>query len=300
MLDIDICSWEALPPPVQTRWLDTVANVKFPPLLTEAVAAGLSLDYFDPRQLADMAGRDPVLGAKLLAVANSARFGLTNPMTSIQRAVIHLGYNLVKTIMVAYQLETTFGTNAKIPKEHLSFVRRWSSCASVIAFQWGQAADYTDSSTSATAALLSRLGTLALGLGTPPPTVDYIKLPDELLRLDTEQFTWGVTTPTLGSLIATRWGLPAPLPELVQRQWEPLVHELPQSAASHGLSLICGAVVLSAHYLGNSEVNASEVLDMAPYAQLKANVAANHLLAHLGGLWHSARLQRELALANED
>jgi HD-like signal output (HDOD) protein len=300
MLDIEISSWETLPPPIQAQWLETVANVKFPPLLTEVIASGLSLDYFDPRQLADMAGRDPVLGAKLLAVANSAKFGLTNPMTSIQRAVIHLGYNLVKTIMVAYQVEATFDTVSRIPKDHLSYVRRWSSCASVIAFQWGQAADFADSSTSATAALLSRLGTLALGLSSPAPGSAYKELPDELARLEFEQLTWGVTTPTLGSLITQRWGLPEPLPELVQRQWEPLARELPRSAANHGLTLICAAVVLSAQYLANTELNACEVLDLEQYQQLKANVNANHLLDKLSGLWHSARLQRELALANED
>lgn len=300
MTAIEVKSWDDLPAPVQTEWMDTVANVKFPPLLTEVIAAGLSLDYYDPRQLADMAGRDPVLGAKLLAVANSAKFGLTTPMTSIQRAVIHLGYNLVKTIMVAYQLEATFDTVTQIPKEHLSLVRRWSSCASVIVFQWGQAADYTDSATTATAALLSRLGTLTLGLGVPPPGEAYLSLPDELSRLEYEQETWGVAVPTLGSLLTQRWGLPDPLPELVQRQWEPLVRELPHSAPNHGLSLIAAALAIGWHYLHDPEVQATAVLEQDAYRRLKANLAANRLLDSLGGLWRSARLQRELALANED
>jgi HD-like signal output (HDOD) protein len=291
---------DTLPPETREYWQGILAAVNLPPLLTEIMASGLSLDAFDPRSLAAMANRDPVLGAKLLAVANSARFGLSSPMTSIQRAIVHLGYNLVKTIMVAYQVEASFGKMAPIAKEHLNLVRRWSSCASVIAFQWGQAADLADASTAATAALLARLGTLTLALGQPKPGPAYWQLGDEFARLDFEQAGWGITTPSLSYLLIQRWGLPEPLPVMVLRQYEPLIVEYDTSYTHHSQALIAAALVLAQAYCTDPEVRAGAVFDLPVYERLKSNLAANHLLEHLGELWLSARLQRELALASEE
>jgi HD-like signal output (HDOD) protein len=300
IINLDVAAWDALPQSVQDYWKQAVAHVNLPPLLSDVVAAGLNLENFDPRELAAMAGRDPVLGAKLLAVANSAKFGLRTPMTSIQRAVVHLGFNLVKTIIVAYQLETSFTSFSAMPKEYLSRVRRWSSCASVIAFQWAQAADLADPSTTATAALLSRLGTLVLGLGRPQPTDVYWLQPDELQRLAYEQWQWQVTSPSLSRMLVQHWGLPDPLPEMAQRQWEPLATVLPASYQHQALTLLTAAVVLAERYIDVPTVGAGEVLDQLPYSQLKENLIANRLLDQLGDVWGSARLQRELGLANEE
>jgi HD-like signal output (HDOD) protein len=298
--NLEIAAWEDLPQSVRDYWQQAVRQVSLPPLLTDLLAAGLTLDNFDPRELAALAGRDPVLGAKLLAVANSAKFGLRTPMTSIQRAVVHLGFNLVKTITIAYQLETGFGHVAIIPRAYLSRVRRWSSCAAVIAFQWAQAADLTDPSTTATAALLSRLGTLVLSLGQPQPTEMYWLQPDELQRLTYEVTQWQVTSPSLCQMLVKHWGLPDPLPELVQRQWEPLAKKLTPSYQSHALTLVAAALVLAERFIDVPSVTAGEVLDQESYAQLKANLVTNRLLDHLGEVWNSARLQRELGLANEE
>lgn len=299
-IKLEVSAWDALPQSVQDYWKQAVSHVNLPPLLSDVVAAGLNLESFDPRELAGMAGRDPVLGAKLLAVANSAKFGLRTPMTSIQRAVVHLGFNLVKTIIVGYQLESSFSNFAAIPKVYLNRVRRWSSCSSVIAFQWAQAADLTDPSTTATAALLSRLGTLVLGLGRPQPTEVYWLQPDELQRLAYEDWQWQVTSPSLSAMLVQHWGLPDPLPELVQRQWEPLAKVLPSSYQNHALTLVAAAVVLAERFIDIPTVGAGEVLDQPPYAQLKENLVANRLLDHLSEVWGSARLQRELSLANEE
>jgi HD-like signal output (HDOD) protein len=299
-VNLEIAAWDALPESVQDYWKQAVSRVNLPPLLSDVVAAGLNLENFDPRELAGMAGRDPVLGSKLLAVANSAKFGLTTPMTSIQRAVVHLGFNLVKTVIVGYQLETSFSSFAPIPKAFLSRVRRWSSCASVIAFQWSQAADLADPSTTATAALLSRLGTLVLGLGLPQPTDVYWLQPDELQRLAYEDWTWQVSSPSLSWMLVRHWGLPDPLPEMAQRQWEPLAKALPITFQNQALTLLTAAVVLAERFIEAPTIGAGEILDQPVYARLKENLVANRLLDQLADVWSSARLQRELGLANEE
>lgn len=292
--------FDQLAEPVQQQWIMQLAEVNLPPLLMEMIQSRLELDTFNPKELANMASRDPVLGAKLLAVANSAKFGLTTPMTSIQRAVVHLGFNLVKTIMVAYQLEAVFLNLAVIPQDYLSFVRRWSCGASVIAFHWAQAADMPDSSTLATAALFGRLGTLLLGLAQPPPSSAYLELEDELARLRYESATWKATSPALGQLVAQTWGMPEPLPELIAGQPAPLVQELPAGGANRSQVLVSGALVLAESFLHSPDIPALQLMDLPAYAVLKTNLTNHKLLDDLHICWSSARMQRELASSTTD
>jgi HD-like signal output (HDOD) protein len=294
---LEIKGWDELPQATRELWQGKLANVNLPPLVSELLAARLDSETFDPRDMAVLASRDPVLGAKLLAVANSARFGLTTPMTSIQRSVVHLGFNLVRTIMVAYSLESTFGRMASIDRNHLNQVRWWSSGASVLAFHWAQAADLPDPSTAATAALLGLLGTLVLGLAQPSPGAAYFDLPDGVSRLQYESSAWQVTSPLLGCLLATNWGLPAPLPTFISRQWEPLCRPLAVHYETRPLVLIGAAVTLIGHVLADHDVSVGQVLDRQEYRVLKSNLADNRLLDELLSVWSRPRFRRELLAA---
>ena len=293
-LEFECVQFSRLDYSVQQQWITQIAEVNLPPLLSELISTHLDLESFSPKELSMLVGRDPVLGAKILAVANAARYGLTTPMTSIQRAMVHLGFNLVKTIMVAYQLESTFLSMADISAEHLAHVRRWSSGASVIAFHLALAADLPDPSTVATAALLGRLGTLMLGLASPAPAEAYRALDDEIARLRFEAATWRITSPALGQVTAQSWGLPNPLPELIAGQWQPLTSGLPAEALARPQALVTAALVLAEHRLRASADTALELLDRPVYSNLKSNLVAHKLLEELHLCWSSARMQREL------
>ena len=54
-----------------------------------------------PKQLVKVIDHDPVLTMKILKVANSAYFGLSRPIVSINHAVVYLGLNTVKHVALA-------------------------------------------------------------------------------------------------------------------------------------------------------------------------------------------------------
>jgi putative nucleotidyltransferase with HDIG domain len=54
-----------------------------------------------PKQLVKVIDHDPVLTIKILKVANSAYFGLSRPIVSINHAVVYLGLNTVKHVALA-------------------------------------------------------------------------------------------------------------------------------------------------------------------------------------------------------
>lgn len=55
----------------------------------------------DVSQLTDVIGRDPALASKLLKVANSAYYGFSGEISTIDRAVALLGLNMVKSLALS-------------------------------------------------------------------------------------------------------------------------------------------------------------------------------------------------------
>ena len=55
-----------------------------------------------PRDLVQVIERDPVLTVKILKVVNSAYFGLSRPVTSVNHAVVFLGFNTIKNLSLIH------------------------------------------------------------------------------------------------------------------------------------------------------------------------------------------------------
>ena len=294
------CNWDSLNPDLQCIWNAKIdVLLPAPPLLNELSSHHLTLEHFDARELADKVGHDAVLGGRILAVANSARFGLRQPMTSIQRAMVHMGFNLVKSIISTYMLESGFANAPQIPDKHMEFVRHWTAGAAVLAFRWGQQADLGDPSTASTLALISRLGTFLLGGADPPPDDGYRNLASEPERLAFELDTWHVTTPVLSGELARRWNIPHPIPELLENLWMPSAKVLPPHPldpylqllilVAGSLELTAGVVFESCEAIEDVEVFLAEVQRQF----LLQNLEEHHLLKALNETWHNGRFRRE-------
>ncbi len=289
--------FDELPEASRERWGRNFDKVTPPPLMLELSAAHLSLESFNPRELSEKAAQDAVLGARLLAVANSAKFGLATPLTSIQRAVVHLGFNLVKSIAVTYMLEAQFRKLAPSAKTHLYYLRQLSAGASVLAHKWAQQAELPDASTVATVALLSQVGGLLLTLDEIQPGEAYRHLKSSLAILEYEWHAWGATLPTLSAKQATRWGLPEPIPGLILRLWEPMVRSMDTGEDDRLVCVAAFSLELIRYYLEDNQVKPGAIIDRPEHLRLKENLVRLRLLDSLIDVWNNARLQRELASA---
>lgn len=296
-------SFFSLPDELQQLWNKRLSEVKPPPLALEAGMGELNLDSFDARRLSAVVSKDPVLAGKLLAVANSARYAPTTPITAVQRALVHIGFVMARTIIASYQLELSFVNMKELPRDHIAFIRQWSAVNAVLSQHWAQAAGIPDHSTVSTLALLSRIGSLLLGMAEGAGKVaelylnSYQRYPDEISRLQYEQENWGVTTPCLSAELARRWKLPSPMPELLLRQWQPLVREQPDNDDGRVLSLICASTALGFGFIRISEFSPELLLEQPAYEMLGTNLHNLRLLHPLQQVWRTVRVQRELASA---
>ncbi|MBN2082608.1 HDOD domain-containing protein [bacterium] len=297
---VPLYAWDQLDESIRSVW-DARMNqlLPAPPLLSELSGPHLTLEDFDARALADKVGHDAVLGSRILAVANSARFGLRQPMTSIQRAMVHLGFNLVKSIIVAYLLESGFSKAPPIQSKHMEFVRHWTAGASVLAFRWGQDAALADPSTASTLALISRLGSLLLGSADPRPTDAYRQLSLETDRLHLEMDTWQVITPVLSAELAHRWNIPHPVPSLLSHLWMPVGKVVPPDPLDphpRMLTLVAASLVIAqACIVSGADLvpEPEQVIGREGNEFLLHNINEHKLNVSLTTAWSNARVRRE-------
>jgi HD-like signal output (HDOD) protein len=298
-----IPAWYDLPHHVRDEWDNKVDQlVPAPPLLTELTGVDLTLERFDTRELAETLSHDALLAGRILAVANSAKFGLAQQMTSIQRAMVHLGFNLVKSIVVSFLIDYRVGESLNISLGHVDYMRKWSAGASVIAFRWARAVELTDASLASTVGLLARVGTILLGLADPPVDEEYQQMDSEADRLQFEMASWEIASPLLSGELVRRWGLPDPMPELLERSWEPVARALPPDPNDPYLRLlvlVAASLALADHYLREPKLSADELLTREGYKFLQYNVFQHELAEQLGAVWNNARTQRELAAVTE-
>jgi HD-like signal output (HDOD) protein len=293
---MSIVLWDEIPESKRDYWHSMLTQLALPPAIQNFKGLDFNIDAFEPQQLSLIIGRDPILAGKILAVANSAAFGPRKNINSLQRAMIHLGFNLVKCVINTYLLESVFRNHPGYPRNHLDYIRRWSAGAAVAAFHF--AGGKTDKAQMlSTATLLSKLGALVVGLGEPIPGTNYRAVPNEKERLAFEQLAWGVITPDLSHRLALHWDFPEPLPTLMQRHWEPYVNGLPPTEENRNLVIIAASLALTASYLEKTESVALTILDRQANAVLKANLDQQGIYANICDTWSSTVLQREIAAA---
>jgi HD-like signal output (HDOD) protein len=289
--------WEQLDESVRSRWGKTIAKVVPPPLLIELTAGNLQLEDFDAKELAAKVGQDAVLAGVVLAAANSAKYGLITPITSIQRAIVHMGFVMVKAAIASYQMEATFGSFRGVPSAHLRRSRLWSAGASVIAHHWAQAAEFEEPSRVSTLALLALLGPLVYGMEEPQPGQEYQDFLEEPSRFAFEQATWGVCGMVLSGQVARAWRLPdsvcAGLDKLI---WAHYPSGQPQDQSA---VIAAASIALASRYLRDRELKPLEVFAEPGFEGINAGLSEHSLGPVLASIWPIARLQRELSIVSE-
>lgn len=182
--------------------------------------------------LADTIGNDQALAAKVLRTVNSSFYGLRNPCSTINQAIVMLGLSAVKTLALGFSL---VGSAAKSIPEGFDYVSYWRRglYTGIAARFIAKAAGAGREEECFLGGLLQDVGMIALhqALGSPYGKVlaqtegDHRKLVGlEIAQLETQH-------PDIGSLLARRWKLPEELVMPIK------YHERPTAAPAEHLGI---------------------------------------------------------------
>ena len=178
-------------------------------------------DEVDVAQISKTIGRDPALAAKVLKTANSSFYGQTQAVATMGRALLVLGLQSVKTLVLSFSLLPTLQRGASDGFDATAFWRRTlhaATAARLLARRVGNVPEEE----SFLATLLADIGVLVLSraYGAEYDAVHAAaRSHDELAKA--ERAAFGVTHAEAGALLAETWRLPPVLVEPIARHIAP-------------------------------------------------------------------------------
>ncbi|MBA1241646.1 HDOD domain-containing protein [Pseudomonas japonica] len=163
--------------------------------------------------------KDPVISAKILRLANTARFKGARESTSIEDAAMRLGFNTMRTLVLASAVTGAFSAPPSFNLKGFwlkSF--QVASIARVLAKQGGQ-----DAEVAFTCGLMHNIGELLIQTGAPE-MVDRLntrRLTTSPAHAADETLQLGFGYPEVGAELAKRWNLPKQIQDGIAFQARP-------------------------------------------------------------------------------
>ncbi|NIF24844.1 HDOD domain-containing protein [Pantoea sp. Tr-811] len=165
--------------------------------------------------------RDPVIAAKVLRLANSARFKGARESASIEDAAMRLGFNVLRTLVLASAVTGAFksapGFNLK------QFWGRSFQVASISRLLARQAG--LDGEVAFTCGVMHDIGELLIQTGAPDYAARIRGASGTTSRAASETQQLGFGYPEVGAELAKRWNLPLTILTAIRYQAQP--HQAP-------------------------------------------------------------------------
>lgn len=204
------------------------------PELYLEIADALQSPLTSSDTIAEIASKDPALSAKLLQLSNSAFFGFSRKIYSVDEAVQRLGVGVIHSLALAVPLFTSFDRK-KCPAFHID--QLWEHSAEVAAIARHIYNEHLDDSHRAeqafAAGVMHDIGKLILAEKMPDQYQAIIEeskaTKTELHKVERKHLN--ATHAEVGAYLLALWGLPVPLVEAVA------CHHTPMRCCSSNLCL---------------------------------------------------------------
>ena len=177
------------------------------------VAVQVMKAVMDPKtsinDLSKIISTDSVLVSRILKVANSAFYGCTRSIKTLQMAINVLGFKTIKNMVIALSSKSMYGSTSLAEK----FLWEHSFCTALAAQFLSKKVGLGDSEDVFICGLLHDIGKVILSDQNPNSyghvLPDYIKSAESILGFEKEHF--GFTHAEVGGALCRSWKLPEEL-----------------------------------------------------------------------------------------
>ncbi|MBU1331845.1 MAG: HDOD domain-containing protein [Gammaproteobacteria bacterium] len=188
------------------------------------IAQDLIRQFDNPHTSLDAVARniamDPVIAAKVLRLANSARFRGNRESASVEDAAMRLGFNTLRTLVLASAVTGAFKAPAGFDlKGFWTHSFQVASISRVLAKQRGVAME-----TAFTCGMMHNIGELLIQTGAPElaERLNACNQGNAAQRTALETLQLGFGFPEVGAELAKRWQLPELIQQAIAYQARPL------------------------------------------------------------------------------
>lgn len=158
-------------------------------------------------EIARVIQQDPALAARLLRAANSSFFGVRSKIRNVEQALVLLGTNMVRNLLVMTAVHGTLRRFRLAPQ--FSLPRYWehSLTTAVLAKLMSQRTQTTSADDAFVAGLLHDLGKVTLA-SLFPDERSAVLVPSLVVDLEAERKLFGYDHVEVGVALAQEWSLP--------------------------------------------------------------------------------------------
>jgi HD-like signal output (HDOD) protein len=211
-------------PPSILRLADFFEGVQLPtmPDVARELIATMHDEEIPFERVRDAIARDPALTAKLVRLANSARFGLRRQVASLDDAIAMVGLNQVRTLAMAACLGSSFSAVRGVDSQAF-----WQESMAIAGYaQWLARTLGADASQAWLAGFMVRLGELVIAQKVPERIDKIERLPHFAGgRWEREQSMLGFTEGAVTAELARRWNFPESVAHALETAFDPLQAE---------------------------------------------------------------------------
>jgi putative nucleotidyltransferase with HDIG domain len=207
-----------------------------------------------PTDLTKVISLDPVLTGKVMQLVNSAYFGISREIISLVRAVVMLGMNTVKNLVLGATVMSAFGTRKNFRALNMDMFWKHSLGVGVIAKLIAQKRNIDKKLLEGyfIAGLLHDIGKIPLNSKFSDEYLNIIRIlekePQPLFV--SEKQLLGVDHAYVGNLIAEKWKLGEEISDTITYHHAPETYQGLQND-------ILFTVILSDHFANSSEIGFS-------------------------------------------
>jgi putative nucleotidyltransferase with HDIG domain len=238
-LSLDI--W--LPNEAVTSLLAKMQRLPSPPGLYFQVVKELQSDQASLDQIGAIIARDPAMTAKILQLVNSTVFGLPQPVNSPAEAVLLLGVETTKSLIL---LAHGYSYYSRLEKSGFSIDELWRHSLTTAQFAQRIARCELSNSFSVeevyTAGLLHDMGKLILAANLPDQyrRASQLAQTGKLPMWEAEQQVFGACHAEIGACLMAIWGLPISIVETLA------LHHHPACLINQGFAALTAVHVANA------------------------------------------------------
>lgn len=180
-------------------------------------------DSSTAKEVVDLISSDVALTSRILQLVHRAESGVRGEVNSVDRAVVLLGFEAVRSAVLAVGVFQTFSQSRPRKGAHFEVEEFWkhsvavACCAELLADELTSTEPRISPSEAFVCGLLHDLGKIALDVALPK-SFDKVVEATELLRgniADLERQIIGLDHMVVGKRLAERWGLPAAMRECI-------------------------------------------------------------------------------------
>lgn len=237
------------------------------PKVVQELLASFERDDTNVDAIVEQVSHDQVLSAKVLRLANSARMSGGRPAKSVDDAVVRLGFDNLRMLVVAGGM-----AGMKVDSPTFDRKRFWlQSFHTANVARWLSKLAGLDGNTAYTCGLLHNIGELLI----------HIALPQEMAKIDkmvvsgtdrvqVENMVLGLDLATVGGELARRWQFPKEIQRAIAQHQNPAAFDEFEPYAG----LVALANLLTAQFnagLGNADIG--EMLPAKLLEKLKIDQA---------------------------